>query len=70
MSKIPDIAYELAHRLNDLEHLVLYRQLAMKVRDSDLRAALAVVEGTAWPSRIPSPALFLLVLGARIGHPL
>ena len=70
MSQIPDIAYELADRLNDIEHLVLYRQLAMKVPHSDLRAAVAVVEGTAWPSRIPSPALFLLVLGARIGHPL
>lgn len=70
MRRAPEIAYELAHRLNDLEHLVLYRELAMKVPQSDLRAAVAVVEGTAWPSRIPSPALFLLVLGARIGYPL
>lgn len=70
MTRTPDIAFELAERLDDVEHLTLYRQLVMKVAESDLRAALAIVEGTAWPSRIPHRALFLLVLGARIGHPL
>lgn len=70
MTRHQDTSFELAQRLDDVEHLTLYRELAKKMPARDLMEALAVVEGTAWPSRIPRPALFLLVLGARVGQPL
>lgn len=70
MSKSSVTALEIAQRLDDMAHLALYRELVVKVQGHDIEAALAVVESTSWPSRIPKPALFLLVVGARLGHPL